>query len=94
MVKVKTPKGTFDYSKSTRPDKKLMVTVEGKVIHFGDRNSEHYKDRTGIWSSKNHGDDKRRKSYLSRSHGIKDINGTLTAYDPTSANYHSINVLW
>ena len=32
MVKV----GKYDYQKSTKPDKKLMVTVKGKTIHFGD----------------------------------------------------------
>lgn len=90
MVKV----GSYDYKKSTRPDKKLMVEVKGKTIHFGARSMEHFRDKTGIWSSKNHGDDKRRKSYLARAKGIKDKQGKLTWKDPTSPNYHAVRVLW
>lgn len=90
MVRV----GNYDYKKSTRPDKKLMVEVQGKTIHFGSRKMEHYRDKTGIWSSKNHGDKERRKSYLARAKGIKDKNGKLTWKDPTSANYHAVKILW
>jgi len=84
MVKI----GKYDYQKSTSKSKKLMVIVEGKKIH------EQFKDKTDIWKSKNHGDDKRRKSYLSRAKGIKDKNGNLTWKNPKSPNYHSIRILW
>ena len=90
MVRV----GRYDYYKSTRRGKKLMVEVSGRTIHFGDSNMEHFKDKTGIWRSKNHGDDNRRDSYLARSKGIKDGSGKLTWKDPKSPNYHSIRVLW
>jgi len=55
---------------------------------------EHFKDKTGIWKNLNHGDEKRRKSYISRSKGIKDKEGNLTYKNPLSSNYHSIRVLW
>ena len=90
MVRV----GKYDYKKSTRPDKKLMVVVDGKTIHFGARSMEHFKDRTGIWKSKDHGDDKRRKSYLARAKGIKKKDGSLAWKDPKSANYHAVRILW
>ena len=90
MVKV----GRYEYKKSTRPGKKLMVEVSGRTIHFGDRNMQHFRDRTGIWKNKDHGDEKRRKSYLARSKGIKDKEGILTWKNPMSPNYHSIRVLW
>ena len=90
MVKV----GSYDYKKSTRPNKKLMVEVGGRTIHFGDRNMDHFKDKTGIWKSKDHGDEKRRKSYLARSKGIKDKRDRLTWKNPISPNYHSIRILW
>ena len=86
--------GKFEYKKSTKKGKKLMVMVNGKTIHFGDSNMEHFKDRTGIWKSKDHNDPKRRKSYLQRSGGIKRKDGTLTKDDPTSPNYHSRKILW
>tara|TARA_R110000851_G_scaffold14013_3_gene47450 strand:+ start:355 stop:639 length:285 start_codon:yes stop_codon:yes gene_type:complete len=94
MVRV----GKYDYSKSTNAGKKLMVVVikngKKKTIHFGDSNMEQFKDKTGIWSSKNHGDSKRRANYLSRSGGIKNGSGGLTKDDPHSPNYHSRRVLW
>ena len=50
MVKI----GKYDYKKSTNPKKKLMVVVNNKTIHFGSRDMEHFKDKTGIWKSKNY----------------------------------------
>jgi hypothetical protein len=90
MVKV----GKYDYQKSTRSSKKLMTTVQGKTIHFGDRSMEHYKDKTGIWSSKDHLDIKRRDNYLKRAKGITDKAGKRTWINPESSNYHAVRVLW
>tara|TARA_Y100000114_G_scaffold152348_1_gene170510 strand:- start:1041 stop:1325 length:285 start_codon:yes stop_codon:yes gene_type:complete len=94
MVKV----GKFDYKKSTIPGKKLMVEVskggKTKTVHFGDSSMEHFKDKTGIWKSKDHGDKKRRASYLARSGGIKKKDGTFAKDDPFSPNYHARRVLW
>lgn len=90
MVKI----GAYNYEKSTRKGKKLMTEVQGKKVHFGDVNMEHFKDRTGIWSSKDHNDKARRANYLSRSAGIKNKQGKLTKDDPTSPNYHSRKILW
>lgn len=93
--------GRYNYEKSTNPNKKLMVVVEkdGKkrTIHFGNRKApanEHFKDKTGIWKSLDHGDTQRRKNYLSRSGGIKNKEGKLTKDDPFSPNYHSRKILW
>ena len=90
MVKV----GRYDYQKSTRLDKKLMTKINNKTIHFGNSNCEHFKDRTGIWSNKDHGDGERRKRYLARAKGIRDGQGNLTWKDPQSANYHAVRILW
>ena len=90
MVKI----GKYTYEKSTKPDKKLMVIVDGKKIHFGSSKMEHYKDRTGIWKSKDHLDKGRRENYKKRAGGIKDKSGSLTYKDPTKANYHAYHILW
>lgn len=90
MVKI----GKFNYEKSTRKDKKLMVIVDGKKIHFGARNMEHYKDKTGLWKELDHLDKKRRKNYLARSGGIRNKEGKLTKDIESSPNYHSIRILW
>ena len=57
---------------------------------------EQYKDRTGVgaYTHKNHGDAKRRKSYLARAKGIRNKSGALTYKDRESANYYSVKYLW
>jgi len=86
--------GGYTYKKSNVAGKKLAVVVNNKTINFGDSSMEHYKDKTGIWKSKDHLDNKRRKSYLARSGGIKNKEGKLTKNDPNSPNYHSRKILW
>ena len=90
MVKI----GKYNYEKSDRKNKKLVVIVNNKKIHFGDSRLQHFFDKTKIWSSLNHNDKERRKNYLRRSAGIKRKDGTLTKDDPTSPNYHSRRILW
>jgi len=62
----------------------------GQVI----KDYQHFKDKTGIWKSLDHGDKERRKNYLSRASGIKDGQGNLTKNNPLSPNYHAIRILW
>ena len=95
MIKI----GKYEYQKSTRKDKKLMVTVKQsdgkqKTIHFGSAKMEQFKDKTNIWKDKNHLDEKRRTNYLNRSKGIKNKKGELTYNNPESPNYHSRKILW
>ena len=91
MVKV----GKYNYELSTAKGKKLMVVVNGKLIHFGQKGYEHFKDKTGLLpKSLNHNDPERRKSYRSRTAKITNKDGSLTATDPNSANYHSRKILW
>lgn len=85
------------FEKSTRKGKKYsVITPSGKKIHFGASSMEQYKDSTGLglYSHLNHGDKKRRKSYLARAKGIKNKNGNLTWKDKESANYYSVHYLW
>jgi len=93
MVKI----GKYNYEKSTRKDKKLMVVVNNKLIHFGGdsrKGIEHFKDKTGIWKELDHNDKKRRENYLKRSKGIKNKKGELTYLNPLSPNYHAVKILW
>lgn len=90
MVKI----GKYNYEKSTRKDKKLMVVVDNKLIHFGARNMEHFKDKSEIWKELDHNDKKRRENYLKRSKAIKNKKGELTYLNPLSPNYHAIKILW
>ncbi len=86
--------GKYNYVKSPRKNFKLRVVVDGKTIDFGSRKSQHFKDKTGIWKSLDHGNATRRKNYLTRSAGIKDGDGNLTKDNPMFANYHARRVLW
>lgn len=54
--------------------KKYSVYVKSpsggkKIIHFGDKRYEHYHDKIGYYSSKDHGDSERRKNYRTRHNG-------------------------
>jgi hypothetical protein len=84
----------LNYLKSTREGKKLMVKVNGKTIHFGDRNMQHYYDRTRLFSNLDHVDKVRRSNYLKRASKIRDGNNRLTVNNIDSANYHAIRILW
>ena len=75
---------------SKRKGKKMSVYVKGddgkkKIIHFGDSNMKDFRQ---------HRDEARRKSYLSRSGGIRDGKGRLTANNKNTANYWARKVLW
>ena len=91
-MKVKV--GKYTYEKSDKKNKKLMTVVNNKTIHFGQLPYEHFKDKTGIWSKLDHGDQKRRKNYLNRAGGIRNKAGKLTANDEMSSNWHSRKILW
>lgn len=94
MVRIKTSKGTYDYEKSTRKGKKLMVTIDGVTIHFGTDSMQHYKDKTKLWSELDHNNEERRRKYLARSKGILNGMDETTFDNPLSANYHSREILW
>ena len=90
MVKI----GKYNYELSTKKGKKLMTVVNGKTIHFGDINMEHFNDKTNLLPKRlNHNDKTRRKNYLNRSAGIRSKK-RLTKDDPMSPNYHSRRILW
>lgn len=91
MVKV----GNYNYELSTKKDKKLMVVVNGKTIHFGQAGYQHYFDQTELLPfSQNHFDPNRRDRYRARAKMIKDKDKKLTVDDPESANYHAYRILW
>jgi len=87
----------YEFKKSTRKTHKYMVkTPSGKWIHFGSAKMSQYKDTTGLglYSDKDHNDEKRRERYLKRAKAIKNKKGELTYDNPESSNYFSINYLW
>jgi hypothetical protein len=73
--------------KSTRKNKKYMIRVNNKLIHFGDSRYQHYKDSTPLrlYSHLDHHDKIRRKRYYDR-HGKTN--------NKNSAKYWSNKYLW
>lgn len=71
-----------------------MTVVDGKKIHFGSTKHEHFKDKTGIWKSKDHGNAGRRENYQKRNMKIKTKDGKLAYKNPKSPAYHAQKVLW
>lgn len=82
--------------KSVNKNKKYSTIYNGKTINFGDSKMEQYKDSTGLglYTSKDHLDPVRRKSYLARAKGIKNAKGELTWKMKSSPNYYSVRFLW
>ena len=72
----------------------LKKTEKKKTIHFGARAMGHFKDKTGIFKSKDHGDPTRRKNFRTRMSGIKLKDGSRAIDDPFSPAYHAIRILW
>ena len=74
-----------DFKKSTRKNKKYMIKIDGRTVHFGDKRYQHYKDKIGMYSHLDHGDNERRKRYYDR-HGKEAVK-----YSP---KYFSHKYLW
>jgi len=79
----------MEFKPSTRKNKKYMVrNPDGKLIHFGDKRYQHYKDTTGlgVYSALDHGDSERRKKYKTRH-----AKTLVKKYTPS---WYSWNYLW
>ena len=75
---------------SKAKNKKYSVYVKSesggkKLIHFGDKRYEHFKDKLGHYSSKDHGSSERKKAYYAR-HG--------KTSDKNTAKYWANKILW
>ena len=86
----------MEIKQSTQKNKKYMVLVNDKWIHFGDSRYEQYRDSTPLklYSYLDHKDKQRRRNYLLRAKGIKNKFDALTYLDKNSPNYWSIKYLW
>ena len=80
---------------SNRANYKYSVrTPMGKLIHFGDKRYQHFKDTAlGKYKHLDHGDVKRRAAYRARHKKI--LKGNTPAYlNPESSSFYSYNFLW
>lgn len=58
------------FRRGTKNKKYQAILPDGKTVQFGDVNYQHYRDKIGLWSHLDHGDEKRRKNYRAR-HGAQ-----------------------
>lgn len=88
--------GDIVYKRSTRKNKKLMAKVPNtnKWIHFGSNKHEHFFDKTGLTSEKNHYDINRLKKYLQRHSKIKNKDNKLAINIVYSPAWFSRMILW
>jgi hypothetical protein len=81
---------------SRRKGKKYDVYRGGRyLLSFGALGYEHFRDVIGHYRNQDHGDPRRRKSYLNRHHpGAKTREDALAETPKTSAKYFSTKYLW
>jgi hypothetical protein len=72
-------------SLSNRPGKKIKIIINGKTIHFGDKNSTTFIEKE---------DEKKRMAYQARASKIKNKNGEYTYKIKYTPNYLAFHVLW
>lgn len=70
---------------SEKPDKKIMVRINGKTIHFGQKGSVTHLESP---------DQKKRDAYRARSSKIKNKQGQYTYLIKYTPNFLAWNILW
>jgi len=77
--------GGLNLKKSSRKNKRFMITYNDILIHFGDPNAITYYDKK---------DDIKRKAYIARHSKIKNKNNKYVINLKTSPSYWSARLLW
>jgi len=70
-------------------------TKKNRIIHFGDRRYQQYKDRTGLglYSNKNHNTRKRMQNYFSRHSGTKNRSQAIKKEQIKSNGIYNAKIL-
>ena len=86
----------IEIKQSTHKNSKYMIYYNNHWIHFGDKNYQHFHDKTPLklYSYLDHNDKERRTAYLKRAMGIRDKQGNLTYNNKNSPNHYAIKYLW
>jgi hypothetical protein len=82
--------GVFKYSVYVKNE----TTGKPKLIHFGNKKYQQFKDKIGHYKNLDHNDPKRRERYLARAKGIRNKKGELTWKDKNTKNYWAVRILW
>jgi hypothetical protein len=93
------PKG-IKFQKGTGKKKYTAILPNGKKVHFGHRDYQHYRDSVpkklggGKWSHKDHLDPKRRTNYRKRHGGMICKDGVKCISKRYSPAWFSYYFLW
>ena len=93
------PRGTR-FVEGPRQYKYTAELPDGRRVHFGHRDYEHYRDAVprrlggGLWSHLDHGDERRRASYRSRHGAVRTRIGELAHRVELSPAWFSYYFLW
>ena len=99
MLMTKLSKG-IKFVKGSGDKKYTAIFPDGKKVHFGHKDYEHYKDTVpkrlggGLWSHKDHKDSERRKNYRKRHSARTCKNGKKCINVKYSPAWFSYNFLW
>ena len=74
---------------------KNKITKKIRILHFGDKRYQQYKDRTPLklYKNKNHGTRKRMQNYYSRHSGTKNRNNAIHREKRKSNGYYTPKIL-
>lgn len=70
---------------SEKPDKKIVIRINGKTIHFGQKGSQTFIEGAS---------EKKRDAYRARASKITNKKGEYTYLIPFTNNYLSYHILW
>jgi hypothetical protein len=83
LIELKVP---YEYVRlSERPNKKIVIRIKGKTIHFGQKQSQTYIEGAS---------EQKRNAYRARSSKITNKKGEYTYLIPFTNNYLSYHILW
>ena len=91
---------SIKFKKGPGKKKYTAILPDGKKVHFGHRDYQHYHDSIpkslggGIWSHKDHNDSQRRKNYRKRHAGMRCKDGTQCINKRYSPAWFSYYFLW
>ena len=88
------------FVRGTGNKKYKAILSNGKSVHFGNKGSEHYKDKVPkskggqLYKHLNHLDKKRRQNYIERHSGIKLKDGRRAVDVKFTPAWFSLKYLW
>ena len=82
------------FKKGPKNKKYSVLFPDGKIVTFGDKRYQHYRDRIGLWSNLDHNNKTRRENYRKRHEAVKLKDGRIAKNVKFTPAWFSWNFLW